>query len=304
MGATNRALSIGSIWLTAWMVSQWKSTSRSHSHYHSVRLQSLLTHSQTLIFVKDLQGRFLEVSEQFLALTGVPAEEVIGKTDHDFFPHDLADLYREHDGQVVKAGEAMNFEEPALQSDDVRHYVVRKFPLRAVVSADVISPKITELKSPLNTDHNVPSPISQTEEGRMLRREDFMVIHALAQRGLFLCDIAKQVGVHPRTVRRALDRGGVPVARTSRRGSRLDPYRADIDRLLAEDVWNAVVIFRELQAKGYTGRLSILRTTSGRSGRCESDGRRSGLKRLRDDSCRVIGASSGRGLRAPRPRST
>src|SRR5574340_1272686 len=89
--------------------------------------------------------------------------------------------------------------------------------------------------------------------------EDFMVIHALAQRGLFLCDIAKQVGVHPRTVRRALDRGGAPAARPDRRGSRLDPYRADIDRLLAEDVWNAVVIFRELQAKGYTGQLSILR---------------------------------------------
>ncbi len=28
----------------------------------------------------------------------------------------------------------------------------------------------------------------------MLRKEDFMVIHALAQRGLYVCDIAKQVG--------------------------------------------------------------------------------------------------------------
>ncbi len=93
----------------------------------------------------------------------------------------------------------------------------------------------------------------------MLRKEDFMVIQTLAQRGLYLCDIAKQVGVHPRTVRRALARGGAPAPRPSRRGSRLDPYRADIDRLLAADVWNAVVIFRELQAKGYTGQLSILR---------------------------------------------
>jgi transposase len=93
----------------------------------------------------------------------------------------------------------------------------------------------------------------------MLRREDVMVIQALAKRGLYLCAIATQVGVHPRTVRRALARGGAPAPRPSRRGSRLDPYRADIDRLLAEDVWNAVVIFRELQAKGYTGRLSILR---------------------------------------------
>lgn len=105
---------------------------------------------------------------------------------------------------------------------------------RGAVSADAISPTITELKSPLNTDHNVPSPIIQAEEGRMLRREDFMVIDALAQRGLYVCDIAKQVGVHPRTIRRALARGGAPAPRPSRRSSRLDPYRADIDRLLAE----------------------------------------------------------------------
>lgn len=84
----------------------------------------------------------------------------------------------------------------------------------------------------------------------MLRKEDFMVIQALAQRGLYRCDIAKQVGVHPRTVRRVLARGGAPAPRPTRRGSRLDPYRAEIDRLLMENVWNAVVIFRELQAKG------------------------------------------------------
>jgi len=42
-------------------------------------------------------------------------------------------------------------------------------------------------------------------------------------------------------------------------GSRLDPHRADIARLLGEDIWNAVVIFRELPAKGYTRRLWILR---------------------------------------------
>lgn len=67
------------------------------------------------------------------------------------------------------------------------------------------------------------------------------------------------MGVHPRTVRRALDRGEAPATRPSRRGSRLDPYRADIDRLFAEEGWNAVVIFREWQAKGYTGQLAILR---------------------------------------------
>jgi transposase len=93
----------------------------------------------------------------------------------------------------------------------------------------------------------------------MLRKEDFMVIQALVRRGVYQCDIAQQLGVHPKTVRRAMARGGAPGPRAGQRSSRLDPYRAEVDRLLQEGVWNAVVIFRELQAKGYTGHLSILR---------------------------------------------
>ena len=86
-----------------------------------------------------------------------------------------------------------------------------------------------------------------------------MVIQALVKRGVYLCDIAGQLGVHPRTVRRALQRGGAPARRGGRRGSRLDPYRPVVDQLVADGVWNAVVIWRELQAKGYAGGISILR---------------------------------------------
>jgi excisionase family DNA binding protein len=70
------------------------------------------------------------------------------------------------------------------------------------------------------------------------------------------CDIAEQLGVHPRTVRRALQRGGPPAPRRGRRRSLLDPYRAQVDQLLSEGVWNAVVLLRELQAKGYAGGIS------------------------------------------------
>ena len=74
----------------------------------------------------------------------------------------------------------------------------------------------------------------------MLGLEDFMTIQALVKRGVYLCDIAEQLGVHPRTVRRALHRGGPPAPRRGRQGSRLDPYRAQVDQLLSEGVWNAV----------------------------------------------------------------
>jgi hypothetical protein len=57
----------------------------------------------------------------------------------------------------------------------------------------------------------------------MLGPEDFMMIQALVKRGVYLCDIAGQLGVHPRTVRRPLQRGGPPARRGGRRGSVLDP---------------------------------------------------------------------------------
>ena len=93
----------------------------------------------------------------------------------------------------------------------------------------------------------------------MLAKEDFMVIQALANRGVYQRDIAETVGVHPKTVQRALNRGAAPQPRTRRRPSRLDPYRPQIDQLLADGVWNGVVILRELQARGYRGGISILR---------------------------------------------
>jgi transposase len=69
----------------------------------------------------------------------------------------------------------------------------------------------------------------------MLGLEDFMTIQALVKRGVYLCDIAEQLGVHRRTVSRAVRRGGPPTPRRGgRRGSLLDPYRAVIDGLVSE----------------------------------------------------------------------
>jgi transposase len=93
----------------------------------------------------------------------------------------------------------------------------------------------------------------------MLSKEDFAVIKALNVRGVYQKDIAEQLGVHPKTVSRALRRGAAPKPLRTRRGSKLDPYKPWVDRLLSEGVWNAVVILRELQAQGYPGSHTILR---------------------------------------------
>jgi len=93
----------------------------------------------------------------------------------------------------------------------------------------------------------------------MLSQEDYIVIRTLKKRGVYQKEIAAELGVHPRTVSRAIQRGSAPQPQRRSRSSKLDPYKPQIDRLLAEGVWNAVVILREIQAQGYEGGSTILR---------------------------------------------
>jgi transposase len=93
----------------------------------------------------------------------------------------------------------------------------------------------------------------------MLTKEDYAVIKALTKRGVYQKDIAAELGVHPKTISRALQRGAAPSRPRSPRPRKLDPYKPRIDQVLGDGVWNAVVIFRALRAAGYTGQLTMLR---------------------------------------------
>lgn len=93
----------------------------------------------------------------------------------------------------------------------------------------------------------------------MLKKEDYAVIKTLNKQGAFIKDIAAELGVHPKTVSRAIARGSAPKPQRKKRGSKLEPYKSKIDKLLSENVWNAMVILREIQADGYTGEETLLR---------------------------------------------
>ena len=94
----------------------------------------------------------------------------------------------------------------------------------------------------------------------MISKEDYMQIKAQHERGVYKKDIAKNLGVHPRTVARTLERGNPPAGkRPQARSSKLDPYREFVDSELASGVWNAEVIFLKLKEMGYDGETTILR---------------------------------------------
>jgi transposase len=94
----------------------------------------------------------------------------------------------------------------------------------------------------------------------MLSKGDWLLIKAQVERGVYKKDIALALGVHPRTIRRAVARGGAPSGkRGRRRASKLEPYKGKIQELLKAEVWNAQVILAELRELGYEGGITILK---------------------------------------------
>ena len=59
------------------------------------------------ILRKDPQGRFTFANQQFCKMLGRPLEEIVGKTDFDFFPRELAEKYQRDDQRVIQTGQAL-----------------------------------------------------------------------------------------------------------------------------------------------------------------------------------------------------
>jgi len=93
----------------------------------------------------------------------------------------------------------------------------------------------------------------------MLTKEDYMHIKHRREQGVYQKDIAAELGVSQRTVRRALKRGSAPTGKRRRaKFSKLGPFRPIIDQLLVEGVWNARVILDIIRQRGYTGGYTVL----------------------------------------------
>ncbi|HYV26311.1 MAG TPA: SpoIIE family protein phosphatase, partial [Candidatus Eisenbacteria bacterium] len=57
------------------------------------------------IFRKDLQERFTFANQRFCQTLGKTLEEIVGKTDFDFFPPELAQKYQQDDRRVIETGQ-------------------------------------------------------------------------------------------------------------------------------------------------------------------------------------------------------
>ena len=102
---------------------------RAEREEYQYRLQSILDNAPLIVFVKDLDGRYLFVNKAFLELLNLRNEEVIGKTDFDITSAELATRYKKVDDEVIRSLRSIENEETINSGTGGRHLLLTKFPL-------------------------------------------------------------------------------------------------------------------------------------------------------------------------------
>ncbi len=71
-------------------------------HAHAAMLKSVIANSQSLIYVKDLEGRYLLANKAFEQVFGVSEQALLGQTDV-YLDRELAPVWRANDVRARKA---------------------------------------------------------------------------------------------------------------------------------------------------------------------------------------------------------
>jgi two-component system, NtrC family, sensor kinase len=116
-------------------VQKWQEVERKQAE-DALRASEALYHSlvETIpmnVWRKDAAGRFTFANQGWHQTMGIPLDELIGKTDFDLFPTELAEGYRQGDLRILTTGTIYEATEEAIAADGERRRIqIVKLPVR------------------------------------------------------------------------------------------------------------------------------------------------------------------------------
>ena len=139
------------------------------------QMSAVLDYSPAVIYLKDLEGRYLVVNPIWSDVIGVPKDKAIGATDYEFLPKEVADEFVSNDRKVIEANKPVQSEEQVPQADGSRRtFMSYKFPVAdaagKVFAVGGVSSDITELKA---LQENLEKAM-QTAESASRAKSDFL----------------------------------------------------------------------------------------------------------------------------------
>ena len=95
-------------------------------------LYTLIDNMPDFIYIKDTDSKFIVANQKIIDVHGLKSrEQLIGKSDHDFYPRELADKYRSNEKAIIRTGAPLiNHEEKSLDEKGNEIYLsTTKIPL-------------------------------------------------------------------------------------------------------------------------------------------------------------------------------
>jgi PAS domain S-box-containing protein len=130
--------------------------------------QALLDNIPHMAWMKNTAGVFLAVNEAFARASGYSKSEIVGRTDRDIWPLELAERYMSDDLSVVESGEKFVAEEPIAEAGDTKWFETFKTPIcdsRGLVVGTVgLARDVTERKRANEERQALERSMQQTQK--------------------------------------------------------------------------------------------------------------------------------------------
>jgi len=94
------------------------------------KYRTLLHNLPQRIFSKDKSSVYVSCNDNYARDLHIIPDEIAGKTDHDFYPQELADKYRADDKRIMKSGKTEDLEERYIQDGQEVFVHTVKTPVR------------------------------------------------------------------------------------------------------------------------------------------------------------------------------
>jgi len=160
------------------------------------RLQQILDNTSAVVFAKDSQGRYLFVNRKFQRLARCDVERIIGHTDEEVFPPEIALRFRHNDLRVLHEKRAIEFEECGDFGHGMQTFLAAKFPLvdstGAVYAVCGTATDITDRKRLEDALSSAALAASQAEGEPLFRELARYLATSLGVDGAFIATLDEQ----------------------------------------------------------------------------------------------------------------
>ncbi|HLM71884.1 MAG TPA: PAS domain-containing protein [Polyangiaceae bacterium] len=122
-------------------------------HHARYIFLAVVNHVPSLIYVKDLRGRYVVVNQRVAEALGLSADALLGRTDEELFPAKTAARIRAQDERALHGDGPLRYEGTVTTPEGQKTYLSIKFPLRhpsgallglCCISDDVTAERLAE----------------------------------------------------------------------------------------------------------------------------------------------------------------